>query len=553
MTNIAKILQLGIAALNKSNFHEAEKLYRTILQIQPMHPNANHNLGVTLYELGKFNEAEKSYQQAIESNPNFAEAYYNYGITLRKLNRLDEARSNYKKAIELLPNFAIAYYNIGVVNYELGNVEEAEANYKKAIELNPKFVIAYNNFANMLKDLGRLKESEINYKKAIDLSPTFAIAHNNLGNILKDQDKFNEAEESYKRAISLIPNFARAHSNLGAILKDLDRLEEAEESYKKAIELNPNDPEFLLNLSIVQDYLNKPDAIISQLEHVLIVDKDNCGLKAGVNLAIFKFLQSEFVISKKYLLASSKIKEKLTSEFKNFKEYYNYLLKILNWHEKEQSTDYDTITNKKIYVIGESHALASHELEVIRSKDVFVCNSLLIMGCKQWHLGKHERNKYKIKFESLINSLSKSSEVLLSIGEIDCRLDDGIIKHNNKHPKKKKIDLIISTIENYLSYVNKINLLHFHKITIQGVPCPNIDIKNISNDKVEELVILIKEFNIILKKKSIEMGFDFLDVYKLSNRGDGFSNKIWHLDNYHLSPEGMKEAWCAHLITKTTT
>ena len=87
-----------------------------------------------------------------------------------------------------------------------------------------------------------------------------------------------------------------------------------------------------------------------------------------------------------------------------------------------------------------------------------------------------------------------------------------------------------------------------HKIIIQGVPCPNIDIKEVSTDKIRELIDVIRQFNIELKNKSKIMNFGFLDVYKLTNRGDGFSNDIWHLDNHHLSPEGMQEAWKEYFI-----
>ena len=46
-----------------------------------------------------------------------------------------------------------------------------------------------------------------------------------------------------------------------------------------------------------------------------------------------------------------------------------------------------------------------------------------------------------------------------------------------------------------------------------------------------------------LKNKSKEKGFNFLDVHKLTDRGDGISNTIWHIDDTHLSPEGFLEAW----------
>ena len=50
----------------------------------------------------------------------------------------------------------------------------------------------------------------------------------------------------------------------------------------------------------------------------------------------------------------------------------------------------------------------------------------------------------------------------------------------------------------------------------------------------------------VLKNKSNEVGFGFLDVHKLTDNGNGFSNSIWNLDDYHLSPEGMQEAWREH-------
>ena len=166
----------------------------------------------------------------------------------------------------------------------------------------------------------------------------------------------------------------------------------------------------------------------------------------------------------------------------------------------------------------------------------------------QWHLGNPTRNQYKNKFDGLLHSLPKSSEVLLSIGEIDCRLNSGIIKYINTHHDKDVTHLISSTIENYLNYINKINSNYKHKIIIQGIPCPNINTKNIPKEKIIELVSLISKFNAVLKEKSTEIGFGFLDVYKLTNRGDGISNQSWHIDEYHLSPEGMNEAWRIHFV-----
>ena len=43
---IEQALQQGVAAHKEGKLQDAERLYRAILQSQPKHPDANHNLGV---------------------------------------------------------------------------------------------------------------------------------------------------------------------------------------------------------------------------------------------------------------------------------------------------------------------------------------------------------------------------------------------------------------------------------------------------------------------------------------------------------------------------
>ena len=47
--------------------------------------------------------------------------------------------------------------------------------------------------------------------------------------------------------------------------------------------------------------------------------------------------------------------------------------------------------------------------------------------------------------------------MLLVIGEIDCRIDSGIIKYKQKHPEKVLEDIIQATVSNYVSYVSTVN------------------------------------------------------------------------------------------------
>ena len=135
---------------------------------------------------------------------------------------------------------------------------------------------------------------------------------------------------------------------------------------------------------------------------------------------------------------------------------------------------------------------------------------------------------------------------MLSIGEIDCRVNDGIQKHIRNHPKKSQSELIQSTVEHYLNYVHQITISKSLHVTIQGIPCPNIDTNNVEQSELLIVINLIREFNKVLRDGAQKRNFDFLDLHKLTDRGDGFSNGLWHIDQHHLSPAGMIEAWRRH-------
>ena len=377
----------AIDAQNEHKYDEAEKIYRSILKIQPMHINANHNLGTLLYRLGRYDEAEE----------------------------------NFKKAIALKPNLAVTYYNLALVQTQKGRLEDAKISYKRAIERKTNQAEFYNNLGDILFKLIKLEEAEVNYKKAIQLRPNQAEFYDNLGNTLLKLNRFDDAEVNYRKAIQLKPNLAEAYTHLGIVLMELGKLEESEISYRKAIELKPNYLEAYFNLSITHYFFNKLESSIFQLEYVLKKGEDEFKFLSSVNLAIFKFLEDDYVESKKYLILSTQIKKNLPADNRNntFKAYYKFLIDLLNYDNNQSLKVDNSVHNKKLYIIGDSHTLVSHGLSIKKLKNSFLCKSKLIMGCKQWHLGNPSRNKYKFKFENIFSSLPKSSEVLLSIGEID--------------------------------------------------------------------------------------------------------------------------------------
>ena len=85
-------LQQGISAHREGKLQDAERLYRAILQVQPNHPDANHNLGALAVAVGKPLEAIPLFKLALETNPQIEQFWLSYIDALIEVDRFDEAR-----------------------------------------------------------------------------------------------------------------------------------------------------------------------------------------------------------------------------------------------------------------------------------------------------------------------------------------------------------------------------------------------------------------------------------------------------------------------------
>ena len=90
---IEQVLQQGIAAQKEGKFEEAARLYRAILQSQPLHPDANHNLGVLAVSVNKADAALSLFKTALEANPRLEQFWLSYIDALIKEKQFDNAKA----------------------------------------------------------------------------------------------------------------------------------------------------------------------------------------------------------------------------------------------------------------------------------------------------------------------------------------------------------------------------------------------------------------------------------------------------------------------------
>ena len=96
--SIEKVLQQGIAAHKEGKLQDAERLYRAILQSQPLHPDANHNLGVLAVSVNKADEALPLFKAALEANPKIEQFWLSYIDALIKEKQFHNAKQVFDQA-----------------------------------------------------------------------------------------------------------------------------------------------------------------------------------------------------------------------------------------------------------------------------------------------------------------------------------------------------------------------------------------------------------------------------------------------------------------------
>ena len=309
---IDQALQQGIAAHKEGKLQDAERLYRAILQSQPSHPDANHNLGVLAVSINKADSALPLFKTAIEANPNQEQFWLSYVDALIKEQQFDGANQALEQAkkqgideeilnalekqlkltLQVGESQSISKSKVSEFSQKNKNQAEVEKDKKKkeyvkdpsptqqqvsslvghyqnrrfsdveklAVSITkeyPKYPFAYKVLGAVLKETGRITESLTSTQRSIQLEPEDAGAYSNLGNTLQELGRLEEAKASCRQAIALKPDLAEAHYNLGITLNELGRLAEAETSYRQAVMLNPNLAEGHGNLGVILKELGR--------------------------------------------------------------------------------------------------------------------------------------------------------------------------------------------------------------------------------------------------------------------------------------------------------
>jgi tetratricopeptide (TPR) repeat protein len=377
-------LQRGIKAHKAGQNQEADRLYTAILQTQPKHPDANHNMGVLTVGVGKVKEALPFFKTALEANPSVSQFWLSYIDALIKINEVVDAKAVLVEArgkgikgevldqLEQKVNVQTgATVNVGLENSDQDQtrtnildslkLEQALRLAKKKVKEEspwdanriyddilarfPKNKKAIDGIKSLSDGLigkaskvqepaqdqiqplinlyqqAQLQQALDSTKQLLKQFPNSLTLYNIQGAVNAGLGQFDVAIDSYKQAIKINPDFADAYYNMGTALKDKGDLEAAVDNFKQAIKIQPDHVDAYYNMGNTLSHKGDFEAAIECFKQALKIKPDHA--KAYNNMG-------EALKNKGNLEATIDCYKQAIKFKPNFAEAYNNMGNALN-------------------------------------------------------------------------------------------------------------------------------------------------------------------------------------------------------------------------------
>ena len=524
--SVEKVLRKAQSHMKAGELAEAEELYKQVLTKFPKNKKAiqgYQKLKAGITSKGSLNSEPPTEQ--IDELINL----YNQG-------RFEEVLAKAKHLIDLFPK-EVTLHNIqGVSNAALRRYDAAIDSYRQAIKINPYYPDSYSNMGSALKGKGYLDAAIDSYKQALKIKPDYAEAYYNMGISLHEKDDLDAAIKSYKQALKIKPNYAECYSNLGVAFQDKGDLEAAMGSYKQALKIKPDYAECFVNRESLQLQISEGKNLEKNLEQhvnkslkkILIENPEH-----QIYEAIYQFINRDYVSSiaslrRNNILVEVGIKNRLNKKAQQFCEAYSTFINSLI----EKKPTFLAINKNKIYHIGESHCLSYAHHEVIVDQQTFFISPMITFGAKAYHFAKQQENSFKVITRRNLDKIPNNSVVLISIGEIDCRANEGLIQAAQKtgEPLEK---LIQETVGGYITWFLAANEKNKHRYNFLNVPAPVYKIQHTLSAN-QQVANVIRVFNKTLRKTLSDHYLELIDVYQPTANKTYFSNNRYHCDAIHL-------------------
>jgi len=130
-----QLLQDAVKLHLSGDLDGADRQYKSLLKLAPLHPDGLHLSGLVAMQKGRLAEAERLIRGAIAASPKAAAFHGNLGTVLLSSGRPQDAMACYRRAVDLDESYVDGWRNIASVAAQLDDHEGSALAYSNVVRL----------------------------------------------------------------------------------------------------------------------------------------------------------------------------------------------------------------------------------------------------------------------------------------------------------------------------------------------------------------------------------------------------------------------------------
>lgn len=233
----------------KGHYPEAEKLFGTVLTLDPDDDVALLHVGVLARRRGQLDKAIALMSRGAAAHPTHFPLQFELGATLLMASRPKDAVPHLLAATQANPKSLDARVNLGDALSLTGQRDAAYPHYLWAVDLDPTSGWAQRQLGVCAFELQRPADAVTHLQLAKPTFPADAGLELVLGHAQLQLGNDAAALEAYQRVIALAPKSDAGPLFAGTALEKLGRLDEARKRYEQAIALKPSSASARIHLA----------------------------------------------------------------------------------------------------------------------------------------------------------------------------------------------------------------------------------------------------------------------------------------------------------------
>lgn len=199
---------------------KAKDKFNEILEIDPLHEDANLMLAVIYMSFNDYKKAEEIFLTVLKNSPDNKRINGFLGSLYTDWKKYEKAKTYVEKAIKDEPKSS-AHLDLGIIHYNENRFSDAEKEFITHIKNFNGDPEGYMELGYIYVKQGKILEGVKNLRKSCELDGMYIQAIINIGEELEKEEKYEEAEKYYKKISENIgsPKLKKALERIESKLK----------------------------------------------------------------------------------------------------------------------------------------------------------------------------------------------------------------------------------------------------------------------------------------------------------------------------------------------